>query len=1048
MKLRIVHISDIHLSATNLVDFKQYYLDALLNDLEHLNSEKRIDIVCLTGDLLDKGGSSFQVAGNKYDYFIENFWKPISSKLQINDDRLFIIPGNHDLDEGLIDEYMESGLAAKLKTIEAVNGFVTKYQDTEYVAIERQKEYKEFERAFYKGRTESYVSNFESCHVIEVEGKRIGLACLNTSWRCYSKQIHDGLVMGPIQVTNASAYFKEKACDFVIGMMHHPIDFISSVDRDDVLSKLRNSNYDIMLFGHTHDGTTQYQTGNNGNVFISTARTGFNNPRETHDKYKSGYTIIDIDDLNVICHYRLYVNERLKFDKDIIQADNGEFHATLLPKSGKAEFYKLMTISSETCMSRIDDINESLVIYGTDSKAPKSVNDLFVLPRLTDAPISYGSFEDAEYYELNQLIASPENILLSGDKESGKSTILNKLFIEISNNFAIYQKIPVKIDFYEIENRDIKNLVKTFLNRVSSTEVEKLLTDGNILVLLDNVYINEDTTRINSRLSDFLTRYDKIKFIAATSADIDAFIESDANALSSFKKIYIGPVGAKEFKLLATKWFEEKNAAWFKENLENVIKVFEKLKISRTFFSVSLFLWVIEKKVGFKPTNNYELLLTFLTYILEGFDYNNARAGSYGFKKKLELLTEIALEMYNKGDKADSYALKENAVITTVQNNFSLNQLSLKASSKIKEFTERGIFKYNDSNGTLQFRFESFFQFFLSKTIDNDPKFKEQIISDDKLLGFIEEIDFYTGYKRSDKSVLVHVAESLEKNFKSLDTAFEGKLVDNHFPSSPFLFNNISANSVIERTKGMKLSDEEVERVMGHHMDVLPINTSIQVKEESSDKLVFSRSLEIAARVLKNSENIKSPTTINGVLDLVITKSALHSVYIQSLLLDQVNKNIEEVPLPPEIPVEVLTYFGPLIAQEALFKWGATEFLELPLRNKIARLIDTKIGEFSELELFLSAFWYADMKGPSYPDIIQSAVSKMKNNFILELSYLKVLGYYMMKSEKSALLPIYERIMVDIMVRVKGMSKKQARKIIHDSGEKYRSEKMVALNND
>jgi len=228
MQLRIVHISDIHLSLTNFVPFKQYYLNAVIKDLQHLNAEKKIDIVCLTGDLLDKGGMSFKDGGNKYENFIKDFWEPISAVLQLANDRLFIIPGNHDIDESLIDEIIENGLTATLQSVEQVNAFVSKYSAKDHQGIERQKEFKDFEKNFYGQDESRYISNFESCHTVEINGKRIGLACLNTSWRCYTKQKPDSLVMGTSQIANASSFLKGKNCDFIIGMMHHPLDFISS----------------------------------------------------------------------------------------------------------------------------------------------------------------------------------------------------------------------------------------------------------------------------------------------------------------------------------------------------------------------------------------------------------------------------------------------------------------------------------------------------------------------------------------------------------------------------------------------------------------------------------------------------------------------------------------------------------------------------------------------------------------------------------------------------------------------------------------------------
>ena len=70
--MRLVHLSDIHLSIDNVKQFHQYYLAAIVEDLKQINAEKIIDAVCITGDLIDKGGSSFETE-DKYEFFFKNF---------------------------------------------------------------------------------------------------------------------------------------------------------------------------------------------------------------------------------------------------------------------------------------------------------------------------------------------------------------------------------------------------------------------------------------------------------------------------------------------------------------------------------------------------------------------------------------------------------------------------------------------------------------------------------------------------------------------------------------------------------------------------------------------------------------------------------------------------------------------------------------------------------------------------------------------------------------------------------------------------------------
>ena len=54
--IRIVHLSDIHLSHDKVELAEEFVIKALINDLKSYDKEQRIDLVVFSGDLIDKGG--------------------------------------------------------------------------------------------------------------------------------------------------------------------------------------------------------------------------------------------------------------------------------------------------------------------------------------------------------------------------------------------------------------------------------------------------------------------------------------------------------------------------------------------------------------------------------------------------------------------------------------------------------------------------------------------------------------------------------------------------------------------------------------------------------------------------------------------------------------------------------------------------------------------------------------------------------------------------------------------------------------------------------
>lgn len=904
--MRIVHLSDLHLSKENLSSLKQFYLKALINDLSYWQKEKPIDLVVLTGDLIDKGGSSFKDGEDVYDIVEKEFITPILQNLKLEKTRFVFIPGNHDVNESKIEDLTESGMIDKFNNIDRINKYLDDYKTTAHTGIERIKTFTEFENKFYSANEDCYLTNFESCFVVDIDGEKVGIGAFNSAWRCSSKLPLDKLLFGTKQILNANDYFNSKGTTLNIALIHHPIEHISEVDKNELTSFLHTNKFHILLCGHTHRGDNVYTLGTRNKLFTSVAKTAFSNPRESIDTFKAGYSILDFErtatgDIDIHCQFRKYIHNRIEFDKDVDTSPNGESSETLKISTNDEGFNKYLTLTDKTCRAKQELMNNSLVIHGTDSVAPRSINEIFVLPKLTEKPTVLNDIDDdLSLIKLSEILNSEKKILIIGDKETGKSTLLNKIFIEASNSFTNYQIIPVEIDFSELKKKDIKPLAKAFLNEPSHEEVEEMLKEGKLLLLIDNYIENEEHEHAVNRIKRFIDDYPLNKLIVTTATEIDTLLTSENtifakksgdDSIKEFKPLFIGSVGVKEFKELAIKWFRRKDPEWVQNNLEKLIKVFEILRIPRTFFSVSLFLWIIEKQENFKPINKANLVQQFLTFILEGLKMDNAKAGSYNFEKKIELLTELALKMHKSGEVGNNLSLSEKDAIKCFQDNFDLNQLKrLSAAEKLNEFVEKGILKKDTHNNCIRFRFDAFFKFFLSLNINKDAKFTAEVYSDEKFLSFIDELDYHTGRKRDDFDTLAFSMKKLQEAYLEIDK-FIDQNVDKYFPNESFILKHINPTNFITETRNNKLSDDEIEEALGTQLEMLPVNDSIKAKKKVDYKKKFYHVLELASRVLKNSENVKNPSFVNESLDVIVNKAAKYGVYLQSIIAHNLANN-------------------------------------------------------------------------------------------------------------------------------------------------------------
>ena len=93
-RLTILHLSDLHLSTAEFKN-QEVVLQALWRDLKRLREAgQKVDMVFFTGDLVCKGEYLPETPQNVKNAFIS----PLLAETLLPVERLFICPGNHDLD--------------------------------------------------------------------------------------------------------------------------------------------------------------------------------------------------------------------------------------------------------------------------------------------------------------------------------------------------------------------------------------------------------------------------------------------------------------------------------------------------------------------------------------------------------------------------------------------------------------------------------------------------------------------------------------------------------------------------------------------------------------------------------------------------------------------------------------------------------------------------------------------------------------------------------------------------------------------------------------
>lgn len=291
--MRILHFSDFHLNGSHIAE-SQTVLDYMMEALTDINEEANIDLVLFSGDMLVQGGLGFNNDLKQgFEKFHEVVITPLMSCLGLPESRFIFTPGNHDIDRNADNKRLEKGLEDDAKSLKGIVDLV-KADDVESFT-HRIDAFKSFENEYY-----SHLSNlsykygrFTSTFEIDIDGVSVGIASLNSVWRCGQDDAHK-IALGLNQITEQCKPLENK--QLRIALTHYPISFLKEVERVDVTQKCAE-NFDLFFCGHSHRGYTNFQASFREYVFfeINASGTLAGNIYEEHAAYKNSFQIVDCE---------------------------------------------------------------------------------------------------------------------------------------------------------------------------------------------------------------------------------------------------------------------------------------------------------------------------------------------------------------------------------------------------------------------------------------------------------------------------------------------------------------------------------------------------------------------------------------------------------------------------------------------------------------------------------------------------------------------------------------------------------------------------------
>lgn len=544
--MRFLHISDLHITKSS--DHSRT-IEALCSDIEKANTAKEVNAIFCTGDIANRGDTSPEAIKLQ-----TSILKKITESAP---GATFICcPGNHDINLRARDE-IYNPIFTSIKSPDEANRLVEKL-----IEKGRSDIWAHLDGYIELSKTVSphlYSDNILfTTKILALDGVSVGIASLNSTWRTFGGGTKDqnNLYVGERQIELALEEIK--SCDLKIALMHHTLDWLAQ-DEKGRIQRVLADNFDAMLCGHNHNNNATNNTSTLGSLLISNTGCIY----ETREHY-NGYSILDINIPEKQCRIeaREYYHERNSFDLSPRFSEGGSYVFALQKDSSTPH----TSISNTAINAALEKANSKLLSFSASDIAPKHLSSIFVEPPLARkseknlvAQKNVKKRNENEFVNLHSLSQEEIDILFVGKRESGKSTLLNHIAVNMFMEFHGKARIGLLIDLSTLSKLTTASILTQAIefldNEITKKDLISLLDNGEALVILDSFNIhNSQHRRVVEELRE---KYPQPRYILATNEEVqdDLSLGNLPELKNNPTTIYIHSFKRKQTKELVSKWF-------------------------------------------------------------------------------------------------------------------------------------------------------------------------------------------------------------------------------------------------------------------------------------------------------------------------------------------------------------------------------------------------------------------------------------------------------------------------------------------------------------
>jgi predicted MPP superfamily phosphohydrolase len=804
MKYAIVHIADIHYRK-NEPEGASAVINTFIKDLilQKKSLPEHQLYLCITGDIIYEGKDSAS-----YTAFHKEFDQKLN-EIGITKDYRIIVPGNHDIDQTIVQQDLtvyQNKIYNNIEAEQTFNNFIDKENQTD----NKFDNYALFESDFAK-----YGIDYSLPGKGWIIDSNLGVFCLNTalcSFGGVNKIVDkDRLAIYTRGIINWS---NNASTPIKILLMHHPITHLNKWSRDEIKQIIEN-NFSLCLCGHDHEQDIFYNKISQKSLICLTPQLY----TTKHDDL--GYAIILIEE-NVVSKliYRQYMKG--KFLPGQKFSENAE---------GIVNIQSVYLKSIEVLEA---ELKNALAFF-------KGQPDVFIEPKL-----SKNRGFDREENLLGQLIINPQPSFIVAHPQFGLTCLSHYMRLEAFKRGSFWVYLDANHIKARNVNREIENQLHNFEKRPD--DIKCIIIDSWNSSIVDHVTI----------LKSIDNDYKKTPIIVMSNyTELNYNINFDLSKLNtSFNILHLQALQRDKVRDIVSQYNKKNKIENEDVIVAKVVKDLEVLNVHRTPLNCLTLLKVFEKDFNEDLINRTKMIKALLFILFtdaDSFRYSSNKPDvedcEYVLGKFCKNLIKTGNRWFTRLDFQENLMkyCKEKLIsldIDTILNILETNNIIIPC------------------NGELEFKHSYWIFYFASNYMLHEEEFKQYILQNRNYVNFPEIIEFYTGLDgRRDDAINV-----LLDDLKHLSKQVDDKIgIPEHFnPFKGIVWNPSEAiietirKDILEKVKQSKLptiiKDQHADE--GYNSEA-PYDQSIKKFLNEYSVISLMQAIKASSRGLRNSNYIE-----------------------------------------------------------------------------------------------------------------------------------------------------------------------------------------------